>query len=74
MLLNPQKFRTSMPSKFGPDESHIVLSSIFDSCIKCAFQPALLLPEILDTFPPPKPEKKDSYVQIKCMRSREKQG
>ncbi len=67
MLLNPYKFRTSMPSIFGPNESHIVLTLIFDSCIKCAFQQTSLLQQILQTFPTPKADKKDSYVPIKCM-------
>ncbi|CAF4026788.1 unnamed protein product [Rotaria sp. Silwood2] len=65
MLLNPQKFRSSMPSTFGPDECHIVLTSIFDSCIKCAFQQASFIKRVLDIFPIPKDEEKDSYTQIK---------
>ncbi|CAF3520013.1 unnamed protein product [Rotaria sp. Silwood1] len=65
MLLNPQKFRVSMPSKFGPDECHVVLTSIFDSCIKCAFQQASFIKRILDLFPTPNDEEKDSYTQIK---------
>ena len=67
MLLNPQKFRFSMPSIFGPAESLTVLTSIFDSCIKCAFQQASFLQEILHTFARPKTEKKDSYIQLKRM-------
>ncbi|CAF3492966.1 unnamed protein product [Rotaria sp. Silwood1] len=54
-----------MPSKFGPDECHVVLTSIFDSCIKCAFQQASFIKRILDLFPTPNDEEKDSYTQIK---------
>ena len=66
MLLNPQKFRLSMPSIFGPDESQIVLASIFNLCIKCAFEQISFIKRILDIFPTPKDEDKDSYTQIKC--------
>ncbi|CAF1020071.1 unnamed protein product [Rotaria sordida] len=65
MLLNPQKFRSSMPSTFGPDECHTVLTSIFDACMKCAFQQASFIKRILDQFPIPKDEEKDSYIQMK---------
>jgi hypothetical protein len=66
MLLNPQKFRSSMPSLFGPGESHTVLASIFNSCIKCAFQQTSFIKRILDIFPTPNDDDKDSYTQIKC--------
>ncbi len=67
MLLNPQKFHSLIPSTFGPDECHIVLSSIFNSCIKCAFRQTSFIQEILEAFSIPKDDKKDSYTQIKCM-------
>ncbi|UJR30004.1 hypothetical protein I4U23_017550 [Adineta vaga] len=65
MLLNPQKFRVSMPSIFGPAEIHTVLATIFNSCIKCAFQQTSFLKRILDIFPVPKDQEKDSYTQLK---------
>lgn len=65
MLLNPHKFRSSMPSIFGPNDCQIVLTSIFNSCIKCAFQQEFPR-RILNTFSISKDEKQDSYTQIKC--------
>ncbi|CAF1623622.1 unnamed protein product [Adineta ricciae] len=65
MLLNPQKFRLSMPSVFGPAEIHIVLATIFNSCVKCAFQQTSFIRRILDIFPTPKDENKDLYTEIK---------
>ena len=67
MLLNPQKFRLSMPSVFGPAEIHIVLATIFNSCVKCAFQQTSFIRRILDIFPTPKDENKDLYTEIKRM-------
>lgn len=67
MLLNPQKFRTSMLSVFGPAECHNVLASIFDCCIKCAFQQSSFIKRILDVFPIPDDEEKDLYTQMQCM-------
>ncbi|CAF0716794.1 unnamed protein product [Adineta steineri] len=65
MLLNPQKFRFSMPSMFGPGECHTVLATIFNSCIKCAFQQTSFIKRILDIFPTPKEDEKYSYTEIK---------
>ncbi|CAF3710875.1 unnamed protein product [Rotaria socialis] len=65
MLLDPQKFRSCMLSVFGPDKCHTVLTSIFDACIKCAFQETSFTKRILEIFPAPKDEEKDSYVKIK---------
>jgi hypothetical protein len=68
MLLNPQKFHSSIPSIFGPSEYHLVLKSIFDSCIKCSFQPTSFINRILDLFPSSNQnKKKNSSIQIKCM-------
>jgi hypothetical protein len=66
MLLNPQQFRLLMPSIFGPDEIQIVLASIFNLCIKCAFEQTSFIKRILDIFPIPNDENKDSYTQVKC--------
>ncbi|CAF4565563.1 unnamed protein product, partial [Rotaria sp. Silwood2] len=65
MLLNPQMFHTSMPIIFGPDECHTVLETIFNSCIKCAFEQKSFIKRIFDVFPIPKDEIKDSHIQIK---------
>jgi hypothetical protein len=67
MLLNPQKFRSSMPSVFGPGDCQTILSSIFNSCINCAFQHTTVIQGMINTFSIPKDENKDSYIQIKCM-------
>jgi hypothetical protein len=67
MLLNPQKFRSSMPSIFGPDDCQTIIALIFNSCIKCAFQQTSILQEMLNTFSIAKDEKQDSYTQIRCM-------
>ena len=69
IILNPQKFRCSMPSVFGPDECSVVLTSILDSCIKCTFQPSLFISRIKDLFPTPNEEKKNSFTQIKCKKN-----
>lgn len=67
MLLNPSKFRSLMPSVFGPDSCQNVLTSIFNSCIKCAFSSTF--PQlILNTFSISKDDKPDSYMSIKCNR------
>jgi hypothetical protein len=55
-----------MPSIFGPDESQIVLASIFNLCIKCAFEQTPFIKRILDIFPIPNDENEDSYTQVKC--------
>ena len=70
MLLNPSKFRSMMPSTFGPGESDAVLARIFDSCIKCAFQQSFSQ-EILNTFPTPDDEKQHSYTPIQCMNEKD---
>ena len=67
MLLNPQKFHFSMPTKFGPDQCYTVLKTIFNSCIKCSFQPASFINRILDLFPPTNDNKKYSTTKITCM-------
>jgi hypothetical protein len=67
MLLNPQKFRSLMPSVFGPDECHTVLRSIINSCVNCAFRSTSVIDEINDVYQLPEDEEKDSYTQIKCM-------
>ncbi len=67
MLLNPQKFRSSMPSIFGPSDCYTVLTSIFNSCIKCAFQQTRFIEEILKTFSTSNDEEEDSCTQIKCI-------
>ncbi|CAF5156238.1 unnamed protein product, partial [Rotaria sp. Silwood1] len=65
MLLNPQRFHSSMPSIFGPGECYTVLKTIFDSCIKCSFQPTSFINRILDLFPSINDNKKISSTQIK---------
>ncbi|CAF3472173.1 unnamed protein product, partial [Rotaria sp. Silwood2] len=55
-----------MPIIFGPDECHTVLETIFNSCIKCAFEQKSFIKRIFDVFPIPKDEIKDSHIQIKC--------
>jgi hypothetical protein len=65
MFLNPQKFQTSMPSVFGPGDCHVVLKSIFDSCIKCSFQSASFINRILDLFHSSSDNKKNLLTQIK---------
>ncbi|CAF0839712.1 unnamed protein product, partial [Rotaria sordida] len=65
MLLNPQRFHSSMPSIFGPSECYSVLKIIFDSCIKCSFQPTSFINRILDLFPSINDNKKNSSTQIK---------
>ncbi|CAF0921739.1 unnamed protein product [Adineta steineri] len=66
MLLNPQKFQSLMPSIFGPDQCHLILKSIFDSCIKCSFRPKSFMNRILDLFPLSKNDKeKTSSTQTK---------
>ncbi len=67
MLLNPQKFGSSMPLIFGPGDCQTILALIFNSCIKCAFQQTSILQNMLNVFSISKDEKKDSYTQIKCM-------
>lgn len=66
MFLNPQKFRSMMPSMFGPGEADQVLATILDSCIKCAFHQSVSR-EILNAFPRPDAERQDSFTPIKCM-------
>jgi hypothetical protein len=66
MLLNPQKFHSFMPSIFGPSQCHLILKSIFDSCIKCSFQPTSFINRILDLFSSTNEKKKNSSTQIKC--------
>jgi hypothetical protein len=70
MLLNPQKFRSSMPSVFGPGECLMVLKSIINSCINCAFQSTLVIKEIVDIYSIPEEDEKDSYIPIKCIVKR----
>ncbi len=65
MLLNPQKFHLSMPLIFGPNECNLVLKNIFDSCVKCSFQPTSFINRIRDLFPSLN-DKKNSSTQIKC--------
>ncbi|CAF3053354.1 unnamed protein product [Rotaria sp. Silwood2] len=65
MLLNPQRFHSSMPSIFGPGECNSVLKTIFDTCIKCSFQPTSFINRILDLFPSTNDNKKNSSTQIK---------
>lgn len=65
IVLNPQKFRFLMPSVFGPGDFSVVLTSIFDSCIKCAFQPTIFNQRILELFPLPDATKKTSFTSIK---------
>ncbi len=67
MLLNPQKFHSSMPSIFGPNEYNFVLKTIFDSCIQCSFQPTSFINRILDLFSSSNDKKKYSSTQIKCI-------
>lgn len=66
MLLNPQRFHLSMPSIFGPDDCYSVLRTIFDSCIKCSFQPTLFTNRILDLFPSSNDNNKNISTSIKC--------
>lgn len=66
MLLNPQRFHSSMPSIFGPNEYDLVLKTIFDSCIKCSFQPTSFINRIRDIFPSSN-TKENSSTPIKCM-------
>ena len=70
MLLNPQKFRSSMPSIFGPGECLMVLKLIINSCINCAFQSTLVIKEIIDIYSIPEEDEKDSYIPIKCIVKR----
>lgn len=70
MLLNPQKFHSSMPKIFGPSDCLTIVALIFNSCIKCAFQQTSILQEMLHTFSISKNEKKDSYTQIICMNKK----
>ena len=65
VVLNPQKFRFLMPSVFGPGDFSLVLTSIFDSCIKCAFQPTSFNQRIRELFPSPEENKKSSFTSIK---------
>ncbi|CAF0811215.1 unnamed protein product [Didymodactylos carnosus] len=51
MLMNPQKLRTLLPSKFGPDEPSKVLKLILDSCYRCAFQSSSYIDLILNMTP-----------------------
>jgi hypothetical protein len=67
MLLNPQKFYSSMPSIFGPNECNLVLKNIFDSCTQCSFQPTSFINRILDLFTSLNDTKKNSSTQIKCI-------
>jgi hypothetical protein len=70
MLLNPQKFRSSMASVFGPDDCHTVLTSILDSCVQCTFKQSLFIKRILELFPAPDDEKRKFYTKIQCMFKR----
>jgi hypothetical protein len=70
MLLNPQRFHSSMPSIFGPSECHLVLKTIFDSCIQCSFQPTSFINRILGLFTSANDKKRNSSTQIKCMFER----
>ena len=65
IILNPHKFRLFMPSIFGPAECSTVLTSIFDACIKCTFQPTLFINRILDLFSVPDHDNDDSHTKIK---------
>jgi len=67
MLLNPQKFYSSMPLIFGPNECNLVLKNIFDSCIQCSFQPTSFINRILDLFSSLNDKKTNSSIQIKCI-------
>ena len=64
ITLNPQKFRLFMPSMFGPAECSLVLTSIFDSCIKCTFQPTPFINRILELFSTPDHDNDSSHTKI----------
>lgn len=50
MLLNCQRFHSSMPTIFGPGDYYSVLKSIFDCCIRCSFQPTSFINRIRELF------------------------
>ncbi|UJR16455.1 hypothetical protein I4U23_003357 [Adineta vaga] len=64
LLLNPQKFHSSMPLVFGPNQWHLVLKSIFNSCIRCSFQPISFTHRLMELFPSTNDEIQASSVQI----------
>jgi len=66
MLLNPQKFSSSMSSQFGPGQCDVVLSLIFNASIKCAFNTSTLTEDIKTIFPKPSNDKMQSYTPIHC--------
>lgn len=70
MLLNCQRFHSSMPSIFGPGDCYSVLKSIFDCCIRCSFQPTSFINRIRDLFLSSNETKKDSTAEILRMISR----
>jgi hypothetical protein len=66
ILLNPQRFHSSMLSIFGPNECNSVLKTIFDCCIKCSFQPKSFINRIRDLFTLSNETKRNSLIQIEC--------
>lgn len=66
MLLNPQRFHSSMPLVFGPAECYSVLKTIFDSSTKCSFQPTSFINRIRDLFSSANDTKGSSSTPIKC--------
>ena len=70
MLLNAQRFHSSMPSVFGPSDCYSVLKSIFDCCIKCSFQPTSFLNRIHELFPSSDSKQKNSTTEISRMSTK----